>query len=170
MSISTLCSPSLLPVLLSSPVLPASLCASFSLTSLLPVSFPSIARSSTTLPSPSVSFSVHVRKEGPHARTYPQFPLVPPIFHGEIRYRHFRVARISNDHSRGLRTGMQENVQKEIGPNEGSCEKSWEKEERERRGKVFRHSFCLPFFLAIFSSRSRLTGSVLPIAFLVPTC
>lgn len=55
----------------------------------------------------SVSFSVSRLPSSPHEgdpRVYlSSSPVVPPRFStGEIRYRHFRVARISNDRSRSL--------------------------------------------------------------------
>lgn len=98
----------------------------FSLASLGPVIF---SRSSSRsrlflfLSYPPSSPPLAVRQPVAHAvfrwKATPALPLipgslVPPIFHGEIRYRHFRVARISND--RALEVAeMQEYVQKEVG-------------------------------------------------------
>ena len=78
------------------------------------------------------------------------------------------MARISNDHSLGLRTGMQENVQKGI----GRCERrgvGTRKRERKKEGKSLSRcpfSVCPSYFLIPVAE---LTGSVSPTAFAVPT-
>lgn len=94
--------------------------------------------------------------------------LVPPIFHEEIRYRHFRVARISNDRPlevagicAGGSWGGQERATAAAGPRGVAADRFRD------GGKGVEKSHA--FFRRPFSARGALTHSVLSIAFVVPT-